>query len=274
MPYNTIAASVEARFNEKKRRKKGIIAGGLNFYNDKVGNLPLTTNKLNLNLAYHLILDRTSTIGLGIYSGFGQRTLLPTDGNWGNQYDGVDYNAALPSNEVFSSNQFSYFDAGTGIVYKYESQPGRGNGKMMTGGLAFYHVNSPNYSFINNQDEKLPLRWSLFFNGVFTLQNSNGALMPGAYFNSQKGNMEILYGTYYRFSLGDPSQRMRFALGAFHRWGDAFIVKTFFELKDFTLGFAYDANLSSLSGASKGRGGAEFFLQYRMGAKRSSRSQI
>ena len=274
VPYTSIAASVEARFNDKKRQKKGIIAGGINFYNDSVGNLSLTTSKVNLNLAYHLILDRTSTLGIGLYSGFGQRTLLPANGQWGNQYDGMAYDENLPSNETFNSSQFSYFDVGTGLVYSYKSTPGRASKKMVTGGIAFYHVNNPNYSFINNEDEKLPLRWSVFVNSSFALQNSNGAIMPALYFNRQKSNMEILYGAYYQFSLGDPSQGMNFGLGVFHRWGDALIAKTYFEIKDFKAGLAYDFNLSSLSEVSKGRGGAEFFLQYRMSQKRGTRSSI
>ncbi|MFT6922667.1 MAG: type IX secretion system PorP/SprF family membrane protein [Crocinitomicaceae bacterium] len=276
-PYNTIAASVEMRFNEQKRQKKGIIAGGLNFYNDKVGNLPLSTNKFNLSFAYHLILDRTSTIGIGLYGGFGQRTLEPTDGHWGNQYDGTEYNSTLPSNEVFASNQFGFFDAGTGIVYNYKSGGSRGsNGaeKLITGGLAFYHVNNPNYSFINNEDETLPLRWSVFANATISLQNKNGAIMPGFYFNRQKSNMEILYGTYYRFTLGDGNVAKHLGLGVFHRWGDALIVKSFLQIGEFTGGVAYDFNISSLSGASSGRGGMEVFMRYQLGPKGFSRSQI
>ena len=74
-PFKTIAASVDARFNENKRKKSGIIAGGLNFFNDQSGDLQVNTTNVNINLAYHLILDQNSTIGLGIYTGFGQRSI-------------------------------------------------------------------------------------------------------------------------------------------------------------------------------------------------------
>lgn len=277
IPYSTIAASVEARFNESKRQKKGIIAGGLNFFNDKVGNLPLSTTKVNVNIAYHLILNRESTLGLGLYTGFGQRTLDPSDGKWGNQYNGTQYDATISSNEVFTANQFSFFDAGTGLVYKYKSGNGRagqGDEKMFTGGIAFYHVNSPNYSFINNEEEKLPMRTSMFANALITLKNSNGALVPGVYFNKQKSNWELQYGTYYQFTLGSTQKPNHLGIGAFHRWGDAFILKAYVEVAEFTGGFAYDFNLSSLSEVSRGRGGIEFFLVYKMGPKGFSRAQI
>jgi type IX secretion system PorP/SprF family membrane protein len=282
-PFNTIAASVEGRFNEKKRMKKGIFAGGLNFYNDKSGNLTVSTTKANLNLAYHLILDRNSTLGLGIYTGFGQRTFDPNGGKWGNQYDGTQYNSTLPSNEVFNSNQFGFFDAGTGLVYTYKSGEGymtQNNHRLFNGGVAFYHVNQPSYSFINNDDEQLPLRWSIFANGIIGMSNSNTAIMPGVYFNRQRTNMEILYGTYFRFTIGQNSvvtgrnKALYFSLGAFHRWGDALVAKTMIDWNGIALGFAYDFNLSSLSEASRGRGGMEFFLKYEIGPGGLSRASI
>ena len=118
-PYETIGASIDARFNDNKRNKSGIIAGGLNFFSDQAGDLKVSTNIVNLSLAYHLILDKTSTLGLGIYGGFGQRSINSARGKWGSQYDGESYNEALPSNEVFKSPSFTYVDAGAGLLYTY-----------------------------------------------------------------------------------------------------------------------------------------------------------
>jgi len=284
-PYTTIAASVDARFNDKKRDKKGIIAGGINFFNDQVGDLKVTTNIVNLNLAYHLILDRRQTIGLGIYSGWTQRSIAGSDGRWGSQYDGSSYNEGLASGETFNSPSFSLFDAGTGLLYTYKKKEGymtQNNQLAINAGAAFYHVNTPKYSFVNQADEKLPLRWSIFANAIIGFKNSNGALMPGVYFNRQKTNMEILYGTYYRIALSNASQvtgRVKPAfldLGLFHRWGDALIAKVSLEWGGISGGFAYDINISSLTEASRARGGFEVFLRYNMlpGQGFTSRSRI
>ena len=274
VPYQTIAASVEGRFNDKKRMKKGIFAGGLNFFNDQSGNLPLATTKINLFLAYHLILDRHNTLGLGVYSGYGQRTFDGSRGQWGSQYDGMAYNPNLPSNEVFSRNQFGFFDAGTGLVYTYKSDEGymtQNNHRLVNAGVSFYHVNQPQYSFIADGNERLPLRWSVFANAIIGFDNSNMALLPGAYFNRQRTNTEILYGTYLRFRFGQDSRvtgrkkSSYLGIGAFHRWGDAMVAKASFEWNGIALGFAYDVNLSSLSEVSNAQGGMEFFLKYEIG---------
>lgn len=82
--------------------------------------------------------------------------------------------------------------------------------------------------------------------------------------------MEILYGTYYRFTLAEGSRvtgRNKYcylALGLFHRWGDALVAKSMLEYGPVSGGFAYDINISSLTQVSSARGGFEVFLRYNL----------
>tara|TARA_R110002072_G_scaffold232309_3_gene389735 strand:+ start:6678 stop:7718 length:1041 start_codon:yes stop_codon:yes gene_type:complete len=283
-PYNTIATSIDARLNEKKRMKKGIFAMGMSLYQDQAGDNRLKTNNVNLNLAYHLILDRNNTLGLGIYTGFGQRTISAGSGTWGSQYNGLSYDPNLASNETFNNASFSFLDAGAGVVYTYNDGSGymtQNSNRSFNAGVAFFHVNNPSYSFIENESEKLYMRWSVFVNGKIGLANSNGTLVPGIYFNRQKTSTEFLYGTYYRFTINEGSKvtgRIKpffFSLGLFHRWNDAVVAKTMLEWSDFSTGFAYDINISRLSSASRARGGFEVFLRYNMSSSSNgSRAKI
>ena len=283
VPYKTIGASIDGRFNENKRGKNGIIAGGLSFFNDQSGDLQVNTTNIKLSAAYHLFLDRTSTLGLGIYGGWGQRSISPNDGRWGNQYDGMAFNDALPSNETFNSPSFSFLDAGAGLVYTYKNSEGymtQNNQRQFNGGVAFYHVNNPTFSFIENSEEKLYMRWSLFFNGIIGIENSRGAFEPGIYFNRQKSSMEILYGGYYRHTITEGSKvtgRSKpffFHIGLFHRWGDALVAKSMLEWYEYSVGFAYDINVSSLTEVSRAQGGFEVFLRYNMEPGGVSKAKI
>lgn len=273
VPYQTFGASVDGRFNNNSRNKKGIIAGGIGFFNDQVGDLKTTTNNVTASLAYHVIMDRSNTLGLGIYGGWGQRTLNPDGGRWGSQYDGTEYDASLPTNETFNSPSFSYMDAGAGLVYTYRSFEGymtQNNQREVNGGIAFYHVNNPSFSFIDNGTEKLYMRWSMFVNACIGFENSDAALEPAVYFNRQKSTMEILYGTYYRLRVTEGSKVTGFNkpfyihLGVFHRWGDALIAKSMLEWNQYSAGFAYDFNISSLTEVSSAKGGFEIFLRYNL----------
>ncbi|MDP4685090.1 MAG: PorP/SprF family type IX secretion system membrane protein [Crocinitomicaceae bacterium] len=282
-PYKTIAASFDARFNDKKRNKSGIIAGGINFYNDQAGDLKVNTNNVNLNLAYHLILDKSSTLGLGIYSGFGQRSISPEGGKWASQYDGNAYNPSLSSGEVFNSPSFSFFDAGAGLVYTYKNGAGYMNQnkqRFFNGGIAFYHVNRPNYSYINNGEEKLYMRISGFVNANIGIANTRGSILPGIYYQRQKSAQEIYVGANYKYNLHEGSRHTGFTrpmalyIGLFGRVKDALVGKLMFEYDQFSAGFAYDINISSLTEVSRSKGGFELFLRFNMGDGGGFRAKI
>ena len=284
IPYNTIAASIDARLNENKRNKSGIFALGLGVYQDQAGSSNVRTLNAKLNLAYHLILDRNNTLGLGVYGAFGQRSIQSTTGTWGSQYNGLSYDPTLPSNEIFNDASFSFIDAGAGLVYTYKENSGymtQNNGRSFNAGIAFFHVNTPSYSFIENDTENLYMRWTVFANAKLGVANSRGTFLPGVYFTRQKSSMEILYGTYYRYRITEGSKitdRIKpfyFSIGLFHRWNDALVGKSMLEWSNYSVGFAYDINISSLTTVSRSRGGFEIFLRYNIvNSSDLSRSKI
>lgn len=282
-PFNTMAASVDGRINEGKNDKNGNMAAGLNFYNDAAGTNSVTTTKVNLNLAYHVLINSSSTIGLGLYGGLGQRSIGISDAQWGSQYSNGIYDPNYGTAEVLNNNQFFYFDAGVGANYTFNSSEGymtQNDQRIFNGGFAVFHVNRPSYSFFTSSSEKLQMRWSVFFNGTIGLSNSRGALSPGIYLNKQGPASELLYGTYYRISLIEASRhtgRIKpffYHFGLFHRWSDALIIKNIFEWHTWAIGLAYDVNISALSRSSNLRGGFELFLRYSLQSRNLSRSRI
>jgi type IX secretion system PorP/SprF family membrane protein len=283
-PYKTIGASFDARLNDNKRGKKGHLAAGLNFFNDQSGDARISTTTASLNVAYHILLDQTSTLGAGLYTGFGQRTFDPTNGKWGSQYDGMSYNAALGSGETFLRDRFSYFDVGAGVVYTKklgERYMTANDTREINAGVAVYHLNRPSYSFIVKNDDRLYARWSVFVNGVVGVENSKLSFMPGLYYQRQGKAQELLVGSYVRYMVAEASQITGFnqatymSFGVFYRNKDAMALKAMLEWGDYTVGFAYDVNVSSLSQVSNARGGFEFFLRYKMlGGLNGNRARI
>ena len=282
-PYKTIAASFDARFNENKRNRSGIFAGGINFFNDRSGDLNVNTTNANLSLAYHLILDRSSTLGLGLYTGFGQRSLEGGTARWGSQYDGLDYNAAIDPGESFTTPSFSYLDAGTGLLYTYKRNSGymtQNDQLAFNVGFAAYHVNRPNFSFMNADNERLYIRYSAFINSEIGIQNTRGSVLPGVYFQRQGSSSELLFGAYYKYVVSEGSRFTGFTrplsmyIGLYSRLRDAMIAKLMFEWDQFSAGFAYDINVSGLNTVSEFNGGFELFLRFNMGDGGGFRSRI
>jgi len=271
-PFNTIAVSADMRLNSNKRNKSGHIAMGVNFFNDQAGVNRISTNNVALSLAYHLIVGDNSTIGLGIQTGFGQRTLDGANGMWGSQYDGLAYNSAIPSGENLGTPSFSFLDAGAGIVYTYgtnESRMRANDNIKVNAGYAVFHVNRPNYSFTGG-DDNLYMRHSIFANASFGVGSTNFAIEPGIYTQLQGPSTEILMGSDFRVLINEGSkvtgniQRTSIALGTFYRFRDAFVTRIMFNYAGAALGFSYDFNLSGLTEVTNSRGGAEFFLRWIM----------
>lgn len=282
-PFQTVAASFDARFNEKKRQKAGIIAGGINLYNDRSGDLRVSTSSANLNIAYHLLIDDYNTIGLGIYGGFGQRSLSPSGGKWGTQYNGNNYDGNIDPGESFNNASFAYVDAGAGVVYTYGSNGGylsQNSNQKLNIGFSVFHVNQPKYSFINAENEKLYMRMSAFVNGEFGIANTPGSILPGIYYHRQKNAQELLFGANYKYSLNGGSRHTGFTrpsalyTGMFFRLKDALVAKVMFEYDQFMVGFGYDINVSSLTEVSRARGGFEVFLRFNAGNGGGFRSRI
>ncbi|MCX8481938.1 MAG: PorP/SprF family type IX secretion system membrane protein [Crocinitomicaceae bacterium] len=281
-PFNTIAASFDTRLNEGSRQRKGIFALGLNLFNDQAGDLKLATTNANLNLAYHLIINKKSTIGGGIYAGFGQRSISASDGQWASQFNGDYYDANIQSGESVFADKINYFDVGTGFVYTYkgsENYMTSNNQKDYNIGFAIYHLNRPDYSFMSANNEQLYMRFSGFANAIIGISNTRNSLMPAIYFQRQNSAKEFLFGTYWRYRIQEASRVTGYnkgsylSLGAFYRANDAFVAKAMLEMFDYSVGFAYDINVSSLTRVSRAKGGFELFLKYSLakniGGKRS-----
>ena len=279
-PYQTFGASFNMRLNNKvqrrpvygSRKKRLHIAFGADFFNDRAGDTRMTTNHVNVHFATHILLNPEHSLGLGIYGGYHQRSISPASGQWGNQYDGFIYNPDLPSGQNFSSSSFGVFDAGAGLLYTYklnDSRLGMNDNKRINIGVAAYHVNRPNYSFLNLANEQLYMRFTGFVSASFGIYNTPFVLEPEIYYQQQENTREILLGLYWKFIVKKESYRTNFyrqtklGVGLFYRNNDALIAKAVIDWNGFGIGFAYDFNLlNPLSTESHTKGGFEVALKW------------
>lgn len=274
VPYSTIAASYDMRTNDSYYMKEGNFAFGINFFNDQAGAQRMATTIANLNLAYHLLVTNESTLGLGIYGGYGQRSFNDDGAQWMSQYDGFGWNGNVNSGEAFERPSFNYFDAGAGIVYTYLVDGGymtQNLKKVVNVGFSACHLNRPKYSFMKLDNERLAIRYAAFVHADLGIENSRMRIQPGLFYLRQAGHQEIMAGTNFGYIIHEGSRStgftrpITFYTGIFYRHKDAMIGRMAFEYDVFSLGFAYDMNISDLATVSKTIGGFEFFLRYSMG---------
>jgi type IX secretion system PorP/SprF family membrane protein len=273
-PYKTIAFSYDMRLTRPNGKRKGFWAAGINFYSDNSGAAQVGTTQANLTVAYHVLTGQKSHLGAGIMAGYAQRSINYSQLQWGNQYDGMSYNASLPTGEpAGANNSISYLDGAAGLDWTYDNTSGidvtDNHEQRLDVGFSVFHFNQPNYSFYGD-GEKLLMRFTFHANGVFSLGSSNLALAPGILYYKQGSANEEYVGTLVRFMLQQNSKytgaakSAALSVGGYYRNQDAFVAAMLLEYANYTMGVSYDINTSNLTSASKGMGGLELSLRFVM----------
>lgn len=263
-PYRTIGASADWKMFDQGA---GYMGAGLVFYNDVAGVSQYQTNVIALPVNYTLPVDNKNSISFGLQPAFYQRVIKNSSLTWDSQWNGVAFDPSLNSNELILSQNYnvSRFDIGAGFYWdgflnKYA---------RIKLGIAGHHLTKQRVNF-TQEDAKLYRKLVLHGQGEFSKPTSNVTVLPAFSAFLQGPNKEVTFGSNFRFLLKGASRstsyfdEIRLSLGTYFRWGDAVIVNAMFDIAGFSLGAAYDLNVSNLNTATKGIGSMEFFLKYQL----------
>ncbi len=272
IPYRTYAASFATRLGKNPETKSGFWSLGFNIYSDDDGTAEVGTTEADLTASYHVHISQYSWLGAGIQGGYEQRSINYSGLQWGNQYDGMNFNSALPTGETGGANSLGFIDAAAGVEWTYDNTSGGINvtdnhDLKADVGFAMFHINEPKYSFYGD-NERLAIRYVLHADALWSVPNSNIAFAPGAISYFQGGAYELYMGTLVRYKLKQASKytgvikSSALSLGGYYRVGDAFVAAMLYEVSNYAFGISYDINASSLTQASNGRGGVELSLRY------------
>jgi type IX secretion system PorP/SprF family membrane protein len=280
--FRSAIASFDTRVGKQEGRKTNSLAIGFNFFNDRTPATAITNTAANFSLADHIKVNSTSQISLALNLGYAFRSFNESGGKWASQYNGVSYDAGLPSGETFGNQNFGFFDAGAGIVYTYAKSTKNAvgtNNKRVNLGFAAYHVNRPNDSFIQSNDARLPIRFTFFTNAELNVSGTKGSFLPGIYIQRQGTFSQYLLGAYYRYQLNGGSNYTGYEkpfslyIGLFSRIQDSFIAKLMVEFDQYSVGYAHDFTVSPLTTNSGRLGASEIFIRYNMGDGGGFRNQ-
>jgi hypothetical protein len=141
-------------------------------------------------------------------------------------------------------------------------------GKKLNIGIGIFHANRPGYTFMENSNDRLALRYTGMMMGSVGINNTNMAVIPGMYVNIQNKASEILIGGMLRYTLKEQSKYTQMVKGAalsaggYYRMGDAFSPALMIETGSLAIGISYDVNVSGLKSVSRGMGGPEIMIKY------------
>ncbi|MBI5220195.1 MAG: PorP/SprF family type IX secretion system membrane protein [Bacteroidia bacterium] len=270
-PYKTYSLCADAGFL-KQKNKNGYLGAGINLFYDISGISKLSTTTLNLTGSYHVKLNMQNWLTAGLQGGILQRKINDGDLQWDNQYDGTGYNPSLSSGETYATEPFMLGDVSTGLVWNYQSEKAihriNNEGIKSELGVAFFHVNKPQYSFYSASKDRIYARYVVHGKVSVEIPNSIFALIPTFVYMKQGPSTEFISGTYLRMMLKDYSSHTglfyasALSLGAHWRLKDAVALALLFEMHRVALGLSYDINISGLKYATNKNGGLEVTLRY------------
>ncbi len=268
-PYKTYAISIDGKI-KKKKWKNGCLGIGLFIFNDKAGTSEWKATQASASISGMVVLNKHQIMSGGIQGGYSYQNIGNTDLRWGNQYDGMNYNPSLESEQI-NRNSFGYADFSTGLAWYYMKSAATlssNDNIWFNAGVGFLHGNHPNIEFQNVTDEKFKSKFILTGCGHIGLKNTNFGLRPNLFYAHQGNFNEINIGLMFRYMVREESKytgfikTSAFSFGSYYRYRDAIIPAVFLEYDKYALGISYDITLSKLTSANNGRGGIEVFLQF------------
>jgi len=270
--YNTFSASYDRRVEVGTTDFFGI---GGTLYNDVAGDSNFGTTQARVSFAYtrkiagdwgkqvRKNLKKSGLyLSIGADAGITQRRLTPGDLRWPSQVTNGQFDPSAGFNEIIPNGSFLYPDINGGILIYGLDQ--RQNSFYI--GAALHHLNQANISFLNRQ-ESLFSRLTIHAGAEYRL-NRTISIVPNFVYISQGPHLEVLPGSAIRFNTGEyeggrivknasPNAGSSTSIG-----NDAIVIYSKFSFSNYSIGFSYDFNTSSLSQAATANGAFELSLTY------------
>lgn len=259
-PFSTtsVYGDFQALRNQNETNWMGL---GFAFFNDNVGDGKLNLFRSEAFLAYHVQIGMSSMVSVGASASLNSRSVNFSKFTYPVQWDGYTFNKNDPNQEGKGLEKSGYNSVSAGVNYAFFPN----EAVYFKVGFSTANLNRPTETFFKGGQNKLDFRHTA--NIDMLLQTAESVIInPSAYYSTQSGSREILYGSLLIFSMAKPREQIganQLLFGAFHRWGDAVVGVAGIQRNALRLMMSYDYTISSLPvNAGKGTGAFELSLYY------------
>jgi type IX secretion system PorP/SprF family membrane protein len=240
------------------QQKLGI---GLHGFQDQEGAFKTIDGKLSVS--YSIQLAENNYLSAGVNGGYIQRSLNTKDLTFDNQYNTStgQYDGSRPTGEGEAlTEQNGFGDVGAGLMWHMAQPYSPGDNSVGAfAGIAGYHLNTPNESFIDNPEGQRPMRFSYLLGG--RVMAGNFGFTPHVRLITQNGPEELAGGVhlhYVRENIG------KITAGAVYKRRDGVGAIVGYSHDYFTVGYSYDMTVSRLNTLADGANAHEISLSFKL----------
>jgi type IX secretion system PorP/SprF family membrane protein len=269
-PYATGTISFDTKLFQRKianvEEDNFVGMGAMMMFDYAMGGIVKSTYA-SLNLSYNIKLTEwpaTQRLAAGFGLTYASRHIDFKGLNFQEQYTGSGFNTNLPTGESALSNMKPYLSASVGLTYTYATE-----NSNVDIGMAAFHVNKPRQTFLEDENQRLPIRKVAHAN-FDTYLNDHLILNANMIYQSQLAASYFSVGGALGYDLGTEEKVI--VNGGLWYWSNNALVPYFgFSYKEFQVGVSYDLTTSKLAQASRRPSTWELSIILR-GVRSSSRS--
>lgn len=266
--YGAIGASFASTLQPKHKTNGSHLAGGLNFYREKM-NKDATLTSIRMTIVQHQQIAKLSKISFGLNVGMQSLSFDPAMGNWGSQHNGLIYDENLNSGETFSSTSKTALDVGTGFIYSLKHK--KSSLQLFQFGISVQHLNRPNLSFYADRNGYLPIKTVGFGSLNLKIGEKGSSFQTSILVQKQSSFSSVVFGGFLKLNLREKAkttstfaqtEKILLGFGAYYRSSDAFIACLMLQKTSWNVSLAYDFTTSNLNKYNYSRGAMELQLQF------------
>ena len=278
--FQTTAISIDGGLFRSKKHP-AFLGLGLTFFNDKAGSANLGKTTIQLNVSGLVKLAKRSELSAGVAFGSAASNANFNQLTYASQFNGNSIDPTIVSGEI-PYRQFTTIDVGAGLAYEYSksaSDQDHDDISSIKFAIGAFHLNKPIQEFGAGSAYVLPVRYVFSLTSNFDLVDTKFTITPTIIYQSQASMNQLLIGSYLKFRMSSGTKvtgkytQNAIGAGLFFRKNDAIVAKFIFDKGDYSIGLAYDFNVSGYSRVSNSFGGPEISLRYNKLASSLSNSK-
>lgn len=259
-PFITGTASFDTDIFKKKTGVGNKFSIGVLGLYDRTTAGKLTSNYIATSVAYHILtnnsVEKRNKLSIGFQTTLVSRRLDFTKISFADQFTSYGFDLSLPNNQNFGTGNVSYVDFNTGLMYTESGETG-----SFYIGSSLYHITQPKESFLNDQTNRVPMRFTVHAGATLFAGELSSLIFSGLIMN-QAASTSIAAGAAYSKQIDSKFDDIRVMAGAWYRNKDAIIPYVGYIYNNFQLGLTYDVNTSTLSTANSRYRSFELSLIY------------